>query len=180
MGGANAHVIVEAASQVCKQNGIHNSGMNGIRSPGHDGGTHASNGVQPKRSIESVGGEQRLLVFSSHSEASLQKMLSRYKDFIEHEAFCLSDLAYTLSERRHVWNVRSFCVTNGQTFQTNPGSRAPKFRGLLFIFTGQGAQWPGMGREMIRDFCTFREDIRKMDLWLAESDYPPSWTIEGE
>jgi len=172
MGGANAHVIVDAAPPVPEQNGVHGPGLNG--------GTHTNHGLLPARSNVSAGGEQRLLVFSSHSEGSLKKMLSKYKDFIEHEPFRLCDLAYTLSERRHVWNVRSFCVTDGRTFQTVPGARTPKFRGLLFIFTGQGAQWAGMGRELIQDFSMFREDIRKMDLWLAESSHPPSWEIEGK
>jgi acyl transferase domain-containing protein len=180
MGGANAHVIVDAAPPAAQQNGVHVSTLNGSAHPNgtHTNGIH-TNGTTPYgKSSEPVGG-QRLLVFSANSEGSLRKMISNYEEFIERESFRLSDLAYTLSVRRHHWNVRSFCVTDGKTFQTVPGSRILKFKGLLFIFTGQGAQWSGMGRELIRDFPTFREDIQKMDMWLAESSHPPSWKIES-
>jgi hypothetical protein len=105
--------------------------------------------------------------------------ISNYSEFIKSGPFLLSDLAYTLSVKRHHWNVRSFCVSKGKTLQAVPAVKTPKFKGLLLIFTGQGAQWKGMGRELLRDFSTFGEDIRKMDLWLAESSHPPSWKIEG-
>jgi acyl transferase domain-containing protein len=156
LGGANAHVIVDAASSTSEPNGVLSAKL--------------------ARSEES---EQRLLVSSAHSEVSLQKMISNYSEFIKSGPFLLSDLAYTLSVKRHHWNVRSFCVSKGKTLQAVPAVKTPKFKGLLLIFTGQGAQWKGMGRELLRDFSTFGEDIRKMDLWLAESSHPPSWKIEG-
>jgi acyl transferase domain-containing protein len=191
MGGANAHVIIDAAPPTVQQNGIHAAALNGSshtngtqRNGTYMNGIHRTeihtNGNTPNGNLsESIKGEQRLLVFSANSEGSLRKMISNYEEFIERESFRLSDLAYTLSVRRHHWNVRSFCVTDGKKFQTVPGSRIPKFKGLLFIFTGQGAQWSGMGRELIRDFLAFREDIQKMDMWLAESSHPPSWKIES-
>jgi len=179
MGGANAHVIIDAAPSNTETNGIHTSETNGTHASGLNGLYPSGlNGSLPAKSTESKA-EQRLLVFSAHSEVSLQKMISNYSEFIKRESFRLSDLAYTLSVRRHHWNVRSFCVSDGKTLQAVPAVKTPKFKGLLFIFTGQGAQWVGMGRELLGDFPTFANDIRKMDIWLAESSHPPSWKIEG-
>lgn len=48
------------------------------------------------------------------------------------------------------------------------------------IFSGQGAQWPEMGRELILQAPNFREDIREMDNTLQTLTHRPEWTIEGE
>ncbi|KAL1961386.1 hypothetical protein VTO42DRAFT_114 [Malbranchea cinnamomea] len=154
IGGANAHVILDAAPSLAATNGT-----NGITN-----GWHAE--------------PERLLVFSAHSEASLKKNLSNYKNFVESESFKLSDLAYTLGARRQHQAVRAFCVTNGMSFEPTAPSKVSDFKGLLFIFTGQGAQWPGMGRELMRDFPSFREDIKQMDRWLSQATQAPSWKIE--
>lgn len=106
-------------------------------------------------------------------------MISNYQEFIESESFKVSDLAYTLNVRRSHRDVRSFCVTDGKSIQAMPIARVPKFKGILFIFTGQGAQWAGMGQELIRDVPTFRHDIQQMDLWLSQCPHAPSWSIEG-
>jgi acyl transferase domain-containing protein len=178
----NGTSINETHTNGTQTNGTHVNGnaSNGTRTNGvHTNGTITNHTLTNGNSNGFEGKEQRLLVFSANSEGSLKKMISNYKDFLENQPFKLSDLAHTLSVRRHHWNIRSFAVTDGKTLNTVPGSRISKFKGLLFIFTGQGAQWAGMGRELIRDFSSFREDIRKMDGWLAESSHPPGWKIEG-
>lgn len=153
LAGANAHVIIEADPDTCRS-----AKINGSVGP-----------VSP----------QRLLVFSAHTETSLQKMLTRFASFTASEFFQSIDLAYTLGARRHHYSLRSFCVTDGLSYQPGAAVRIPERRGLLFIFTGQGAQWSGMGRELIREFPSFKRDIQQMDQWLSKSTSPPSWTIEG-
>jgi len=48
------------------------------------------------------------------------------------------------------------------------------------IFSGQGAQWPGMGKELIATDPEFRKDIFAMDRILQGLKYPPDWTIESK
>lgn len=50
---------------------------------------------------------------------------------------------------------------------------------MVFAFTGQGAQWTGMGTNLMSHFDTFRRDIRTLDQILQEIESPPSWSIEG-
>jgi acyl transferase domain-containing protein len=51
------------------------------------------------------------------------------------------------------------------------------------VFTGQGAQWPRMGRELLlrSDLC-FQSSIRSLDQDLREAQAPaaPQWTLEEE
>jgi acyl transferase domain-containing protein len=48
------------------------------------------------------------------------------------------------------------------------------------IFSGQGAQWPEMGKDLIQIDPRFREDIRAMDDILQSLNYPPDWKIDGK
>lgn len=51
---------------------------------------------------------------------------------------------------------------------------------IAFVFTGQGAQWPSMTKELLQDIPEFRNDIRALDEALTELPDSPSWTIERE
>jgi len=75
---------------------------------------------------------------------------------------------------------RSFTVAGlDEPLTFAPPIRPGNQRVLVFVFTGQGAQWAGMGKELLTDYPSFQDDIRAMDKTLAHCPDPPSWTIEG-
>ena len=50
---------------------------------------------------------------------------------------------------------------------------------FAFVFTGQGAQWPQMGRQLMKKYPTYRLMIDQLDAHLAQLSNPPSWTLRG-
>jgi len=72
-------------------------------------------------------------------------------------------------------------VTDGNsTFETSNSGKPKKTPQLTFVFTGQGAQWGGMGKELMSDFPSFRSDIRLLNDALRKLPDPPPWSIEEE
>ncbi|GAW26928.1 putative polyketide synthase [Rosellinia necatrix] len=57
------------------------------------------------------------------------------------------------------------------------GSQTPT---LGFIFTGQGAQWPQMGKDLLRFFPWTREILQELDDVLRNLAHPPSWSLISE
>ena len=45
------------------------------------------------------------------------------------------------------------------------------------MITGQGAQWPGMSKELIVEFPSFRKSIQELDGVLQKLDERPTWTL---
>ena len=79
----------------------------------------------------------------------------------------LRDLAYTLSERRSSLEWRAVItastveelINSIDSFESEPlGSLHNP--GIAFVFTGQGSQWPAMGRDLMRypAFSTIMEE----------------------
>lgn len=56
-------------------------------------------------------------------------------------------------------------------------STAPR---VAFIFTGQGAQWPTMGADLIRDFPLARSTVEYLDSVLQSLLSPPQWSLLEE
>ena len=95
------------------------------------------------------------------------------------------DLAYTLGTRRSKLAHRSFALVGQKTFRDD--LQPDRFRKALagnyselpiaFVFTGQGAQWPQMGMELIEEFPSFRRSIQDLDAVLNTLPERPSWSI---
>ncbi|CAK7240705.1 MAG: Type I Iterative PKS [Sporothrix thermara] len=51
---------------------------------------------------------------------------------------------------------------------------------ILGVFTGQGAQWPSMSKDLFLTNAVYRESIRYLDSVLKTCSDPPEWTLEEE
>ena len=101
----------------------------------------------------------------------------------------LGRIAHTLARCRSHFNTRSFCIA--QTKKSESGGLEAEFTGwsdahtmnplpVVFIFSGQGAQWVGMGKEPLQLNDVFFDTIRNLDgvLQRLPPQHAPCWTIE--
>ncbi|KAH9226001.1 hypothetical protein K456DRAFT_1755087 [Colletotrichum gloeosporioides 23] len=56
-------------------------------------------------------------------------------------------------------------------------SEAPR---VAFVFTGQGAQWPQMGKDLLRYFPWTRQILEELDSVLQGLPNPPKWSLVNE
>ncbi|KAI1379852.1 hypothetical protein F4677DRAFT_297172 [Hypoxylon crocopeplum] len=133
----------------------------------------------------------RLFVLSANSQRSLIAMLSAHRDWVEqHAEEALEDLSYSLCHRRSILPWRFSCVAQErsllldgltQGLNTVANNPAPSDTDIIFVFTGQGAQWPGMGRELLLQLTpspVFRDSIRTSRDVLLELG--ATWDLEAE
>lgn len=122
----------------------------------------------------------RLLVFSAYHPTSLESIVEKHRALVVEGLISLKDLSYTLGDRRDHMTHKSFAIAHGKSFDASPATKSSRSLAPAFVFTGQGAQWPAMGKELMEDYPSFRQDIERMDNALAQLKHAPSWSIEAE
>jgi acyl transferase domain-containing protein len=120
-----------------------------------------------------------LLVLSANDQISLEQLVEKYRAYLSGNTVPIKDIAYTLGARRDHMQFRTFGIVSSGSFNCATMTKCGPILLPVFIFTGQGAQWPEMGKGLMADYDSFREDIRNMDETLSQLKHAPLWTIEG-
>ncbi|GLB23232.1 type I Iterative Polyketide synthase (PKS) [Aspergillus tubingensis] len=149
-GGTNAHVVLDSALSV---------------------GAGSQSGV----ASDERPGPPHILLASAKSATSLDSNIRVINDYLHDTPSAAVDLAYTLAFKREHMQHRAFAIVEKDgTVSTFEKARAINPQ-ICFVFTGQGAQWPGMGREMILNSEKFRSVIQGLDEELQRLETPPDW-----
>ncbi|KAL6702555.1 hypothetical protein ACN47E_001552 [Coniothyrium glycines] len=124
-----------------------------------------------------------VLPFSGKDEIALTRNVEDISDVVrEHD---IADIAYTLSARRSRFRHRTYrLVDTGNHDVRLNATAAPSYEVLSkgtpsrigLVFTGQGAQWEGMGKELLK-YHAFRKSILDQDTALACLSNKASWSI---
>ncbi|KAK3168679.1 Type I Iterative PKS [Lepraria neglecta] len=171
-GDTNAHIVVESADSFLlqPQTYTYNASPRRLKAKSPRG---AFNHNRPY-----------LLPFSAHDKQSLKRNIEAYGGIAD--SYNLLDLSYALANRRTHFPSRGIVVAShaniNNVFKDNlkefvfaEKKRTPT---VGFLFTGQGAQWPRMGAELMTYYPSFLRSIRYLDMALGDLEDSPDWTLE--
>ncbi|KAI4289981.1 MAG: hypothetical protein L6R35_000743 [Caloplaca aegaea] len=160
-GGANSHAILESVDAY-------------LPHPDHE-----------SSSVLSLSRPTFLVPLSANSLTALETQASDLASAnLDHVN--VVDLAHTLGTRRSKLPKRAFSLVGQKTlkddlhpdcFRVNAGGSYSPLP-IAFVFTGQGAQWPQMGKHLIEEFPSFRRSILDLDIVLQSLPEKPSWTLQ--
>jgi len=183
-GGSNAHVIIDDARGYLSSHSLNGHCRTVDMLPVK--GELVENGI----SFGEEDQRTRVYVLSAFDESSGLRQAERLSKYLKeqqstHSGNFLDDLAFTLGERRTIlsWRAAITATSQSQLIDSlSPESikftKAPKAVVLGFVFTGQGAQWCGMGRELIATYPVFRNSLVRADEHLKMLGAP--WSLLGK
>lgn len=169
-GGSNAHAIVEHPHVLNPHH--EEKGVTSYASSNDDIFVDEEDDVQARQ----------LLVFSANDDVSLRASVRELLRHLSDPAVKIDpvDLAYTLSQRRTRHFYQAYIVAQGSKFRESQvvyGKLRESLR-IGLVFTGQGAQWPQMGRELLAHHLVARSTIDHLDETLQGMSDPPLWTLK--
>ncbi|KAJ4267111.1 polyketide beta-ketoacyl-synthase [Fusarium torreyae] len=130
----------------------------------------------PKQSHKQDGTSDRssyVFMLTAKSNKALQSSVDRHIEFLaksEYEA-SLADMCYTATARRHQYDHRisitcsskADLMTKLQQHKAAASKPAKSVTSIVFVFTGQGALYSGMGQELMSTYPPFKDIIMSCD-----------------
>jgi amino acid adenylation domain-containing protein/thioester reductase-like protein len=161
-GGTNAHVVLEQAPAPAA----------------HPSAPPQVNGKRPNEKVE----RSYVLPISAREDKALRRYVESYRDLLADPAAHLPDVGYAAGARKEHHDHRLVVIgkdasqmrkrlgawlhapgqTEGVISGRCPGNVPP----LVFVFTGQGAQWWAMGRQLLECEPVFRRTVKAVDKLL--------------
>ncbi|KAJ6789982.1 hypothetical protein PWT90_02938 [Aphanocladium album] len=172
-GGTNGHVVLDDAYHFMRDRGLCGNHRTSVS---HTNGIVGSSTQQER--------QFRIFQLSARESSSVMesaKSLAAYVESLQPGGEdWMEDLAFTLSQRRSrlefanavVASTAAELVTGLRDIKT--GERLTEEIKLNFIFTGQGAQWFAMGRELLQ-YPVFRRTLEACDAFIKA--FGSSWSI---
>nr|P0CU84.1 RecName: Full=Highly reducing polyketide synthase apmlA; Short=HRPKS apmlA; AltName: Full=Phaeospelide A biosynthesis cluster protein apmlA [Arthrinium phaeospermum]BBJ21455.1 highly reducing polyketide synthase [Arthrinium phaeospermum] len=175
-GGTNAHVVLEARDSMIKDPSVRK---------GFVFSNHGSSLFGLDADLEAGSERPYILALSANDKDALETNIQTLSTHLGDPAVGvkLSDVAYTLSERRTHHFHRGFVIADSLEISSDSmilGKKKAQPPRVAFIFTGQGAQWSQMGRDLIESFPLAKATIQKLDAALQTLPNPPQWSLVDE
>ena len=180
-GGSNGHVIMEEAVLSERQH-----------SPEPENVVVKDRGFSNDlaKSVDVRSTSQYLYVFSANDRESLERQVTSIMAYVKARPTTLypdllESLAFTLGQRRSVlpWKLAIVApnpdaiIRNLSDATTSP-SRSTEIPRIGFIFTGQGSQWPQMGRNLFHTYPAYAQAIVEADRVLTSLG--ANWSLVEE
>jgi acyl transferase domain-containing protein/acyl carrier protein len=183
---AHSSLVIDAASRPWPRNARPRFG--GVSSFGF-GGTNAhvvlEEAPEPKRpEVAASAGRAYLLPLSARSPEALTALARAYHHDLDGER-AVHDVCYTASVKRNhhahrlavVGRSSAALVERLRDLEPRQAIRTTPLVGPVFIFGGQGEQWPGMGRELLAQEPVFRVAMEECEALVR--DYV-EWSLTEE
>ncbi|KAK3399711.1 putative polyketide synthase [Sordaria brevicollis] len=203
-GGSNAHVIMEDYSSYVattqRPKLLTHGGPNNGFTAGHH---HADSGIviDDDDAAHAQNAEQsRVFLLSAKDEKATERMITNLKTYLQdqkskkltiaEENALLSSLAHTLCSRRTLfqWTATFSGSSLSSLIHTLDSGRVKPVKSssssagsplrIGYVFTGQGAQWWAMGKELIAAYPVFKSALEKCDAELHALG--ATWTLAEE
>lgn len=142
----------------------------------------------------------KVLILSARDEQACQRVVSDLKEYLQKQALqnpspsqvnqLMQNLSYTLGERRSLfpWVAASPVsfedgsldgVINAlESAAFKPSRSCSKIPRIGMVFTGQGAQWNAMGRELFTSYPVFKDSIDEAEQHLKSLG--AQWSLTEE